>query len=209
MTSIEASSVEETIKANTKAAERKADAPQTLEDAVSKLNVYGRMSLVCRIIGSQPWAKDLKNSQYSSIPVDDMRAGVREACAKAGLVHIGPIDMEVERVAIERTTRFYGSCKFRYINVDKPDEVIEFDSIGEAMDNGDKGTAKLVTNLIKNHYKAAFDIGEQGIDDIDHYSNVDLWTEADTIKANSVRILGKATEKRTDSFLGENKRVSQ
>lgn len=147
---------------------------------MSERNVYQRFSEACKIIGSQEWVKNMKNGQYSSIPVDDMRAGVREACAKVGLVHVGPYDIEVNRVADttnkgSNLIRMDGSCKFRYINIDDPTQTIEYDSMGEAMDNGDKCTGKFITNLIKNHYKAAFDIGELGKDDLDQYSNEDFF----------------------------------
>ena len=149
-------------------------------------NVYQRMSEACRIIGSQEWVLNMENRQYKSIPIDDMRAGVRKACVQAGLVHVGPLEVDCTREVVDgRTFRYYGSCKFRYINVDDPSQMIEYDSMGEAMDNGDKGTAKFITNLIKNHYKAAFDIGELGKDDIDSYSNEELYEEAAKIEAKT------------------------
>lgn len=154
---------------------------------MSDLNVYQRMVKACAIIGSQPWVKDMANSQYKSIPIDAMRAGVRSACVEAGLVHVGPCDIDIERIQTpgEKTVRFYASAVFRYINADKPSEVIEYETLGEAMDNGDKGTGKVITNLIKNHYKSAFDIGELGKDDIDSYSNAEIYAEADRIKTAS------------------------
>ncbi len=141
-------------------------------------NAFQRMQTACSIIDGQKWVKDLSNAQYKSIPVDAMRAGVRKACVQAGLVHTGPDDLNIdrERSSDGRTVRFYATCTFHYYNVDNPSDVISFESAGEAMDNGDKGTGKAITNLIKNHYKAAFDIGEQDDgdseqDDIDTYSN--------------------------------------
>lgn len=152
------------------------------------LNVYQRFSLACRIIDSQEWVKDQSNAQYKSIPIDAMRAGVRKACFKAGIIHIGPKDLDYEVEIDGKTFRWRGTCRFVYVNVDRPDERIEFESLGEAMDNGDKGAGKLVTNLIKNHYKSVFDIGEQGRDDVDSYSNEEVYAEAD-------RIAGKAKSK--------------
>lgn len=134
-------------------------------------NAYQRFSEACRIIGAQPWVKDMENSQYKSIPIDDMRKGVRQACAQVGLVHVGPLNIKYERIAQDRTVRYIGTCEFIYVNTDDPDDQITFESMGESMDNGDKGVGKFVTNCIKNHYKAAFDIGEQGKDDVDSYSN--------------------------------------
>ena len=141
-------------------------------------NAFQRMQVACSIIDGQKWVKDLSNAQYKSIPVDAMRAGVRKACVQAGLVHTGPDDLIIdrERSSDGRTVRFYATCTFHYYNVDNPADIISFESAGEAMDNGDKGTGKAITNLIKNHYKAAFDIGEQDENDdepvdVDTYSN--------------------------------------
>ena len=141
-------------------------------------NVYQRFSLACTIIDGQAWVLDLENKQYKSIPIDSMRAGVRKACVKAGLVHVGPYDITWEDNFDGRMHRYSGACKFKYINIDKPEEYIEFESIGEAMDPGDKGIGKFVTNCIKNHYKSAFDIGEQNEDDLDSYSNEEMYERA-------------------------------
>lgn len=138
-------------------------------------NVYQKMVEAAKIIGSQEWVKAMKNGQYSSIPIDDMRAGVREACTLVGLVHVGPYDLDYNRTIADRSIRMDGVCKFKYINADNPSEEVVYDSIGEAMDNGDKCAGKFITNLIKNHYKACWDIGEQGKDDIDSYSNEEYY----------------------------------
>ena len=152
------------------------------------LNVYQRMSKACKIIGSQAWVKSMENNQYKSIPIDDMRKGVREACVEAGLVHIGPINIQYERTTKDdRTYKIVGTCSFQYINIDNPEEYIEYESMGEAMDNGDKCVGKFVTNLIKNHYKAAFDIGEQGKDDVDSYSNEQYYETDERIKSKTAK----------------------
>ena len=142
-----------------------------MTEAKQSRNVYQRFSEACKIIGSQQWVKDMENSQYKSIPIDDMRKGVRQACAQVGLVHVGPVNIKYDRVIQDRTSRYIGTCEFIYVNIDDPDEQITFERMGESMDNGDKAVGKFVTNCIKNHYKAAFDIGEQGKDDVDSYSN--------------------------------------
>ena len=162
-------------------------------------NVYQRMSKACKIIGSQAWVKSMENNQYKSIPIDDMRKGVREACVEAGLIHVGPINIQYERTTKDdRTYKIVGTCSFQYVNIDNPEEYIEYDSMGEAMDNGDKCVGKFVTNLIKNHYKAAFDIGEQGKDDVDSYSNEQYYEADERIKAKVAKddaFFSKRTEK--------------
>lgn len=153
---------------------------------MSDRNVFQRLVEVCKDIGSQPWYKDQSNSQFKSIPIDKMRGGVREACAKNGIVHVGPLNIAYHREPKgDKMMLYYGSCVFRYVNADKPDDYVEYESVGEAMDTGDKCMGKLVTNMIKNHYKAAFDIGEQGKDDVDSYTNEDIYAEAERINNKS------------------------
>lgn len=150
------------------------------------LNVHQRLRIAMAEIDRRTWTKDLSNNQYKSIPIDQMRAGVRGACIKAGLIHMVPLDLRYEK-SVARTERggtmtvYEGTAVIRFVNVDDPEDFIDFPTLGCAMDSGDKGPAKLVTNLIKNAYKAVFDIGEQGKDDIDSYSNEELFAEADRI----------------------------
>ena len=175
----------------------------------SDLNVYQRFSMACNIIDGQQWVLDMENRQYKSIPIDKMRAGVRKACVKAGIVHVGPYDIEYEKSVNDRTVKYTGSCKFRYVNIDNPEEWIEFESIGEANDNGDKGVGKFVTNCIKNHYKAAFDIGEQGKDDIDEYSNEEFDEQTAKLKTEEDgRKKASACKKAIEDWLNDDPLVN-
>ena len=171
-------------------------------------NVYQRMSKVCKIIGSQAWVKSMENNQFKSIPIDAMRKGVREACVEAGLIHIGPVGIDYTKDTSPdgRTIRYMGTCTFKYINIDKPDERIMFESMGEAMDNGDKCVGKFITNLIKNHYKSAFDIGEQGKDDVDSYSNEEYFEQDARIKE---RIAKAEATRKEDPFFGTPAKTEQ
>ena len=164
------------------------------------LNAYQRMLVAQAVIDSMPWVKDMANSQFKSIPIDAMRAGVRKACIKAGLVHVGPIGLRYEVQSRDGRIKVYtGECTFRYVNADNPYDYIEYASLGEAMDTGDKGAGKLVSNLIKTHYKTCFDIGEQGKDDIDSYSNEEMEAEADRIAERRARRQEQASK---DRFFG-------
>ena len=164
------------------------------------LNAYQRMLVAQSVIDSMPWVKDMANSQFKSIPIDAMRAGVRKACIRAGLVHVGPIGLRYEVQSRDGRIKVYtGECTFRYVNADDPDDFIEYASLGEAMDTGDKGAGKLVSNLIKTHYKTCFDIGEQGKDDIDSYSNEEMEAEADRIAERRARRQEQASK---DRFFG-------
>lgn len=173
--------------------------PETQELHVR--NVYQRMIDAQRVIDSMPFIKDMANSQFKSIPIDQMRAAVRRACIEAGLVHVGPLDLRYDVQNRDGRIKVYtGECVFRYVNADDPSDFIDYPSLGEAMDTGDKGAGKLVSNLIKTHYKTCFDIGERGKDDIDSYANEDIEAEADRIAANRARVQAKAGK---DSFFGK------
>lgn len=161
------------------------------------LNVCQRIVKACEILGSQAWEQDLSNSAYKSITIDTMRARVRSACVEAGIIHVGPCDIDLERIQNpgEKTVHFYASAKFRIINADDPTQVIEYEALGEAMDNGDKGTGKVVTNLIKNFYKSAFDIGALALDDIDSYTNEEIYDEANRINSKAKKAAPDPREK--------------
>jgi hypothetical protein len=86
------------------------------------------------------------------------------------------------------------------VNADDPSDFVDYPSLGEAMDTGDKGAGKLVSNLIKTHYKTCFDIGERGKDDIDSYANEDIMAEADRIAERRAKSVEKASK---DGFFGK------
>ena len=183
------------------AEEKKQKNKKTKTDpAEETLNAYQRMLVAQAVIDAMPWVKDMANSQFKSIPIDAMRAGVRKACIRAGLVHVGPIGLRYEVQSRDGRIKVYtGECVFRYVNADDPDDYIEYASLGEAMDTGDKGAGKLVSNLIKTHYKTCFDIGEQGRDDIDSYSNEEMEAEADRIAERRAKRQAQAAK---DPFFG-------
>lgn len=164
--------------------------PET--QALHVMSAYRRMLLAQKVIDGMPFAKDLSNSQYKSVPIDTMRAAVRKACLEAGLAH-RLINIEYTREIRGSGTYFYeGRAVMVFENVDDPQDVIEHPTLGSAMDNGDKGVGKFVTNLIKNAYKEVFDIGERGRDDIDAYANEDIMEEADRIAERRAKSREKA-----------------
>lgn len=172
----------------------------TAEPETQELHVMSarrRMIQAQRVIDGMPFSKDLSNSQFKSVPIDAMRAAVRRACIEAGLTH-ELIGIDYKREVRGSGTYFYeGSAVMRFVNADDPSDYVDHPTLGSAMDNGDKGIGKLMTNLIKNAYKECFDIGERGKDDIDAYANEDIEAEADRIAANRA----KAREKsRADPF---------
>ena len=198
---VEDKAVRETQKNTKKSKNTDVEPTEAVEVQTAPLNVYQRMIVAQRAIDAMPWVKDLTNAQFKSIPIDAMRNGVRKACIQAGLVCVGPLDLRYDVQSRDGRIKVYtGTAVFRYINADDPQEYIDFPSLGEAMDTGDKGAGKLVSNLIKTHYKTCFDIGEQGKDDIDSYANEDIEAEADRIAERRAR---RAEAVKKDPFFGK------
>ena len=184
--------------------------------AEETLNAYQRMLVAQAVIedtvfqkSQENGKKPLKNGQqpddgYNSVPVDAMRAAVRRACIEAGLVHVGFIGLEYRldlRTAKWGGTLYHyeGTATFRYVNADDPSDYIDFYSAGESNDSGDKSLGKMLTNILKSHYKQAWDIGEHGKDDVDSYSNEELEDEADRIAERRARRQEQAAK---DPFFG-------
>lgn len=199
----DASAVNTKKQKNTHTEDEVLEVVPTAEPETQELHVMSarrRMIQAQRVIDGMPFSKDLSNSQYKSIPIDAMRAAVRRACIEAGLTH-ELIGIDYKREVRGSGTYFYeGSAVMRFVNADDPSDYIDHPTLGSAMDNGDKGIGKLITNLIKNAYKETFDIGERGKDDIDAYANEDIEAEADRIAANRARVQAKAGE---DRFFGK------
>ena len=188
-----------------KAVPEAAEAPEegaTHITHTAPLTARQRMIVAQRVIDSMPFAKDLTNSQYKSIPIDQMRAAVRRACIEAGLTH-ELAGIEYTREVRSTGTYFYeGRAVMRFTSADDPSDVVDHPTLGSAMDNGDKGIGKLVTNLIKNAYKETFDIGERGKDDIDAYANEDIEAEAERIAERRAR---RQEAVKDDPFFGKPK----
>lgn len=133
----------------------------------SGMNLYQKLVEAGKIIESTPLYKDLSNSMFKSVPIDAMRAAVRHALDASGVVMTGRHDIEIERVDGKR---FYAHCVYRFVDSDHPEQVLEVESSGEAMDSGDKGTGKALVNCDKNMFKCMFGLGENSADDIDSYA---------------------------------------
>lgn len=148
------------------------DAPveQTTEvQTTQPLNIYQRINYAGRILRENPWIKDMTNSAYKSVDIDQIRHYVGDAETEAGIV--------VEYIEEEFGTMEHGGkvlakirAKLIYTNIDEPDDIIVFSKTAVAFDAGDKGWNKAESMLYKNHYKGLYHIGERE-DDPDSMSN--------------------------------------
>lgn len=177
--------------------------PQPGQRQVSDLHLYEKLGIVQRRMRAFGWKKTLaaedidrkpgeKTKSFRTVSVDDMRQGLAAACAEARLIHM--LEVTEDEVTLEKGYLYFhrGKGEITYIDIDHPDERITYKTTGEAMDTGDKAASKLESNLIKNHIKASWDVGEGGLDDIDSKTTDKLLEEAGRIED----ALGRIEEKK-------------
>lgn len=139
---------------------------------MAEKNIYHRLLDSKKALLGVKWEKDQSNPMFRSVSIDQMKQHIEKAQTTAGIVAVGPfIDVEWKNVEGQKTTWWYVSGTLRYVNVDNPADVVEYESYGEANDNGDKGLNKAITAFWKNHYKVLYNIAERG-DDVDSYYDV-------------------------------------
>ena len=173
------------------------------ELSVCDLDLFQKLGIVQRRMRAFGWKKTLaaedvdrkpgeKSKSFRTVSVDDMRQGLAAACAEARLIHMLEVTEDV--VTLEKGYLYFhrGKGEVTYIDIDHPDQRITYRTTGEAMDTGDKAASKLESNLIKNHIKSSWDVGEGGLDDIDSKTTDKLLEEAGRIED----ALGRIEEKK-------------
>lgn len=165
-------------------------------------NVHQRLNDARRTIRKRAFSKDLANKQFSSVSIDAMRDAVQEAIIAAGL-NLVLVDKEFQLMQNGATRTFMGTARMRVINVDDPEDYVDYWTESFANDNGDKGLSKWDTGLLKTAYKEIFQIGERGEDDIDAKSNVEVEEEAERIEAIRQRREANRAKAQGDRFFGK------
>lgn len=156
--------------------------PHTHTEDVRELHLFEKLGIVQRHMAEIAWKKTLaaedayraqgeKSKSFRTVPIDDMRSGLAQACAKARLIHY--LEVTEMEVSAEKGYLWYhrGRGVMTYIDIDHPDERMAFPTTGESQDSGDKGRAKFESALIKSHIKSVWDVGEGNIDDPDSVTN--------------------------------------
>ena len=133
------------------------------------LNIYQRINSAGRILRENPWIKDMSNSQYKSVDIDQIRHYVGDAETEAGIV-VEYIEEEFGTMEANGKVLAKIRAKLVYTNIDDPEDIIVFGRTAVAYDALDKGWNKADSMLFKNHYKALYHIGERE-DDPDSMSN--------------------------------------
>ena len=147
------------------------NAGERVSECVSEthLNIYQRINYAGRILRENPWIKDMTNSAYKSVDIDQIRHYVGDAETEAGIV-VEYIEEEFGTMEANGKVLAKIRAKLVYTNIDDPDDIIVFGRTAVAFDALDKGWNKADSMLFKNHYKALYHIGERE-DDPDSMSN--------------------------------------
>lgn len=124
------------------------------------LNIYQRINYAGRILRENPWIKDMSNSQYKSVDIDQIRHYVGDAETEAGIV-VEYIEEEFGTMEANGKVLAKIRAKLVYTNIDDPEDIIVFGRTAVAYDALDKGWNKADSMLFKNHYKALYHIGER------------------------------------------------
>ena len=157
--------------------------------------VLERINNAAKILQLNPWIKDMSNSQFQSVDIDQIRREVGKAETEAGLV---VVYTELEFSPFPMGGKTYNMVKadLTYYSID--DEEMEhgivFHRSAIGFDTLDKGFNKAESMLYKNHYKGLYHIGERA-DDPDQYSK----EEYDLIEA--IRFAAKHKDNRKQDYL--------
>ena len=132
--------------------------------------VLQRINDAGKILQTNPWIKDMSNSQFKSVDIDQIRREVGKAETEAGLVVVYT-ELEFSPFPMGGKTFNMVKADLTYYSID--DEAMEngvvFHRSAIGFDSLDKGFNKAESMLYKNHYKGLYHIGERA-DDPDQYS---------------------------------------
>ena len=142
-------------------------------------NVYQRLAIAKKLVAAHTFTKVKgEGLKFAYLPIDQVKPIVEDAMNEAGLVLLhGPVDTyDVRPSWVSQgqyggsTTWFHlgGSQTFTWVNIDDPEDTIKVTFYGEARDNSDKTLSKLYTAILKNFYKATFNISDSPKDDTDN-----------------------------------------
>ena len=144
------------------------------------INVYQRVSMAKRIVARYTFTKIAgKELKFPYLPIDQVKPVVEDAMNKAGLVLLRgdltdiedvrePWDVKNDWGAVTHWLHIRAVQEFTWVNIDNPEDRYSQWFQGEAKDNSDKTLSKLYTSILKNFYKAEFNISDSPRDDVDN-----------------------------------------
>ena len=120
------------------------------------MNIYQRMLAIASELETIAKNLEIKSSSqsYKAVGEADVLHAVKPLEEKYG-VYSYPVSREIIESAVIESTNKYGDVKktfferiktvYRFVNVDKPDDYIDQESLGDGMDTADKSVGKAMT----------------------------------------------------------------
>lgn len=120
------------------------------------MNIYQRMLAIASELETIAKNLEIKSSSqsYKAVGEADVLHAVKPLEERYG-VYSYPVSREIIESAVIESTNKYGDVKktfferiktvYRFVNVDKPDEYIDQESLGDGMDTADKSVGKAMT----------------------------------------------------------------
>lgn len=152
------------------------------QEEIKALNIFERMSMVTAEIGQVD--KDLQvgegKKSYRASGEGTILAAVKPLEEKYR-IYSYPISREKESAIIEKEYTWNGerrmirlvkvdvTVRYRFVNIDKPDEFVEMTSYGTGIDTGDKAPGKAMTYADKYALMKAYKIFGGNANDPDAY----------------------------------------
>lgn len=156
------------------------------------MNIYQRRNAAKKEVRAHNFEKIAgEGLNYKYLPVETIKPVVEDAWNNAGVV-MDILDIEYESLREpwitvsnygKESMWFHGvyTANIVLVNMDDPSDKCHFIYKADAKDNSDKSYSKAYTAILKNFYKAEFNISEGPKDDPDS-----LQTDGDIEKSNEV-----------------------
>lgn len=115
-------------------------------------NIYQRLNIVRQKVAYLQ--KDTKVQGYKAITHDAVTSAVREPFIEHGVMLI-PNQIKGETFDVGQTSsgttiiRYEATYEIRFVNIDKPDEIITCNVESHALDHGDKAPGKAMSYAVK------------------------------------------------------------
>lgn len=127
--------------------------------------VLQRINMAAAILQQNPWIKDMTNSQFKSVDIDQIRREVGAAETEAGLVvQYQETDFSVTDANGKLCCKISAVLTYYSIDDEEMEHGLEFPRTAVGFDTLDKGWNKAESMLYKNHYKGLYHIGERADD---------------------------------------------
>jgi hypothetical protein len=114
------------------------------ERTMGEKNIYQRLAEVMKAVGYVQKENKKVNNQYTFVSHDAVTAKLRPALIENGIMPIVTV-----KHSAQDGNRTEVTILVKFVNIDKPDEIVEVESFGYGIDPQDKGPGKAVSYAFK------------------------------------------------------------